>query len=505
MSSNALRRLGAIAALLALTLAQVAPAAAQHRVDMVAFERQVRTEMIRWRQPGLALAIVRTGESAWLRGYGVRDVRGRDPVGPDTLFALSSCSKPFAAAAMALLVQRGMLGWDDPVTDSLPWFRARDPWVTRALTIRDLLSNRSGLRSQSIRAVAPSRRAFLEGAATSTPIHAFRANYAYASDMFALSGEIVAAETGMAWRDFARENFWAPLGMTRTDADYHAARADPDAATPHNLIDGKMVPIAWRYDDQVGLPAVGINSSVRDLSKWLAFQLGIADGPELTQAGLAETREAQIPLRGPFYDSPFRDVPGVSDEAYGLGWFVLRYHGTKVLYHHGSQDGFRCFTAIVPEYGLGFAALENSPNAGLPRGLFLDLMDRMAGRRPGSRGRDFLARQDAIIARIDAREAALRASVRAAPRAALPLDAYAGRYDDGGPIGAADVMQQDGALLLRVGTGGFALRHWNGDRFEMLPIDSPRARRLAFVTFRTGPDGNVVEMAIDDLTLERQQ
>ncbi|QIG79372.1 serine hydrolase [Stakelama tenebrarum] len=504
MSSNPLRRLGAIAALLALTLAQVAPAAAQSRVDMAAFDRQVRAEMTRWHQPGLAIAVVRKGEPTWLRGYGVRDVRGNDPVDPDTLFALSSCSKPFAAAAIALLVQRGMIGWDDPVTDSLPWFRARDPWVTRALTIRDILSNRAGLRSQAIRAVAPSRRAFLEGVATSAPIHAFRANYAYASDMFALSGEVVAARTGTDWRDFARENFWAPLGMTRTGADYRTARADPDAATPHDLVDGRMVPIAWNYPDQVGLPAVGINSSVRDLSKWLAFQLGAAEGPELTQAGLAETREAQIPLRGPFYDSPFHDVPGVSDEAYALGWFVMRYHGTEVLYHHGSQGGFRCFTAIVPQYGLGFAALENSPNAALPRALFLDLMDRIEGREPGEWGRDFLARQDAIIARIEAREAALRAAVLANPRPRLPLDAYAGRYDDGGPIGAAEVAPQGDKLVLRIGTGGFALRHWNGDRFEMLPMDDPQAGRLGFVTFRTGPDGGVAQMAIDDLTLERQ-
>ncbi|WP_109808848.1 serine hydrolase [Sphingosinithalassobacter portus] len=505
MISNVQRRLGGLAAMLALTLAQIAPAAAQHRVDMAAFDRQVRAEMTRWHQPGLALAVVRRGQPAWLRGYGVRDIRSDEQVDPDTLFALSSCSKPFAAAAIALLVQRGKLGWDDPVTDTLPWFRARDPWVTRALTIRDILSNRSGLRSQSIRAVAPSRRAFLEGVAASEPIHPFRANYAYASDMFALSGEVVASQTGMSWRDFARDNFWLPLGMTRTDADYRIARADPDSATPHDLIDGRMVPIAWRYDDQVGLPAVGINSSVRDLSKWLAFQLGEAEGPELTQASLAATREAQIPLRGPYYDSPFHDVPGVTDEAYGLGWFMMRYHGTRIFYHHGSQDGFRCFAAIVPDQGLGFAALENSPNAALPRALFLDLMDRIDGREPGQWGRDFLARQDAIIARIAAREAALRAAAQASPRPPLPLAAYVGRYDDGGPIGAVEVTRQDGSLVLRVGDGSFALHHWNGDRFEMLGLDDPRAQRLAFVTFRTGPDGAVAAMAIDDLPLERQQ
>lgn len=505
MMSRPLCRLGKLAALLALTLAQAVPAAAQRRIDMAAFDRQVRAEMIRWHQPGLGVAVVRKGKPAWLRGYGVRDVRSSDPVDPDTLFALSSCSKPFAAAAMALLVQRGMIGWDDPVIDSLPWFRARDPWVTRALTIRDLLSNRAGLRSQSIRSVAKSRRAFLEGVATSAPIHPFRANYAYASDMFALSGEVVAAKTGMSWLDFARNNFWLPLGMSRTNADYRTAHTDHDAATPHDLIDGKMVPIAWRYGDQVGLPAVGINSSARDLAKWLAFQLGMAKGAELTQAALTETREPQILLRGPFYDSPFHDVPGVSDEAYGLGWFVMRYHGTKVLYHHGSQDGFRCFTAIVPDYGLGFAALENSPNAALPRALFLDLMDRMDGRSPGQWGRDFLARQDAIIAQIEAREAALRAAARTSPRPPLPLDDYTGHYDDGGPIGAAEVVQQGDGLALRIGTGGFALRHWNGDRFEMLPIDDPRAQRLGFVSFRTGPDGRVTEMAIDDLPLERRQ
>ena len=49
------------------------------------------------------------------------------------------------AAALAVLVDDGKLRWDDKVIDHMPWFRMYDPWVTREMTVRDLLVHRSGL------------------------------------------------------------------------------------------------------------------------------------------------------------------------------------------------------------------------------------------------------------------------------------------------------------------------------------------------------------------------
>lgn len=356
----------------------------------------VRGAMQSWQQPGLAIGIVR-GSKTDVQGYGIRNLAHEGKVGPDTLFGIGSCTKPFAAATVARLVGEGRLRWDDRVVEHLSWFRARNTWVTGELRLRDLLSNRSGLRSAVVRATAPDRRSFLSGVADAQPLHPFRAQYAYTPDMFTLAGDVVAAASGEAWADFAARTLWQPLGMTRTNADHRTARLMEDAATPHMMANGVLKPAAWNFEDGTALPSAGMNSSAHDLTRWLVFQLDERQ-TLVPPAALAATREAHIPLRGAFNDSPFNGIEGVTDEAYALGWFVMRYRGERVLYHHGSQNGFRCFTAIVPERGLGFVALGNSPNAGLLRALFLSLMDDEAGRPSIDWSGLFLSRHKAALA-----------------------------------------------------------------------------------------------------------
>src|SRR5262245_22143483 len=102
------------------------------------------------RVPGAAAVIVRRGEVVWLAGVGTCRARRDDPVTPDTLFALASCGKAFTTAAMAMLVEDGKLSWDDRVGKRLPGFRLSDAEVTRKVTIRDLLSHRTGLASHDV-------------------------------------------------------------------------------------------------------------------------------------------------------------------------------------------------------------------------------------------------------------------------------------------------------------------------------------------------------------------
>src|SRR5262245_40181038 len=95
--------------------------------------------------PGLAVAIVKDGKIALVKGYGVRKLGEPAPVDEQTLFGIASNTKAFTAAALAILVDEGKLSWDDPVTKHLPGFQMYDPYVTREMTVRDLLTHRSGL------------------------------------------------------------------------------------------------------------------------------------------------------------------------------------------------------------------------------------------------------------------------------------------------------------------------------------------------------------------------
>src|SRR3954451_5163697 len=95
--------------------------------------------------PGIAVAIVKDGRTVVSKGYGVRKLGSSSPVDEHTLFGIASNTKAFTATALAMLVDEGKVKWDNPVTSYLPNFAMYDPYVSRELTVRDLLCHRSGL------------------------------------------------------------------------------------------------------------------------------------------------------------------------------------------------------------------------------------------------------------------------------------------------------------------------------------------------------------------------
>src|SRR5436309_14599542 len=98
----------------------------------------IREAMKKWEVPGLAIAVVKDGETVLARGYGVCELGKDGKVTKDTVFAIASCTKSFTAACVAMLVEEGKLGWDDPVVKHLPAFELSDPYRTKHVTLRDL-------------------------------------------------------------------------------------------------------------------------------------------------------------------------------------------------------------------------------------------------------------------------------------------------------------------------------------------------------------------------------
>jgi CubicO group peptidase (beta-lactamase class C family) len=95
--------------------------------------------------PGMAVAIVKDGKILVAKGYGVRKLGDPTPVDEFTLFGIGSNTKAFTTAALATLIDEGKLSWDDPVYQRLPGFVMYDPYVSHEMTIRDLLTHRSGM------------------------------------------------------------------------------------------------------------------------------------------------------------------------------------------------------------------------------------------------------------------------------------------------------------------------------------------------------------------------
>ena len=244
-------------------------------VDPRTIDAYVEAAMRAWEVPGVAIAVVRNDSIVLARGYGVRELGKSDRVTPNSLFAVGSTSKAFTAAALGILVDERKLSWEDPVTKHLPRFQLYDPYVTRELTIRDLLTHRSGLpRGDRLwHASGYDRAEVLRRVRFLPPSWSFRSAYGYQNIMFLAAGEVVTAVTGKSWDDFVRERIFVPLGMSRSVTSTRPLATMSDVATPHQSIDGTVRPVSWLNIDNVG-PAGSINSSALEMAAWLRLQLG---------------------------------------------------------------------------------------------------------------------------------------------------------------------------------------------------------------------------------------
>src|SRR5512143_427609 len=262
--------------LLPFLLLSAAPAAADARKtraaaaqpDVDAYVARVRSA---FDVPGLAVAVVKDGRVVVVKGYGVRRRGEPAAVDADTLFGIASNTKAFTCAALSLLIEEGRLSWDDPGTKHLRDFQAWDPWVTRELTVRDLVTHRAGLGlgEGDLMWWPPtsfSRQEIVRGIRWLKPASSLRSRYAYNNVMYVAAGELLAAVAGRSWDDVVRERILAPLGMSRTTT---SLRDDGgDVAWPHLKLGGALRAVApLRFDNAAA--AAGLSSSASDMALWL--------------------------------------------------------------------------------------------------------------------------------------------------------------------------------------------------------------------------------------------
>lgn len=456
-----------------------------------------------WKVPGFAMAIVKDDKVIFAKGYGVRKLGEPTQVDKHTLFAIASNSKAFTAAALGILVDEGKIKWDEPVTKYLPGFQLYDPYVTREMTIRDLLSHHIGLatfggdllwyETTYTRDEVLSRIRYLK------PTSSFRSRFGYQNIMFLAAGQVVAAVSGKSWDDFVKEHFFVPLGMTSTKTSIRDFKSTDNVAAPHNELDGKIRVIRYSNVDGVG-PAAGINSNVVDMAQWLRLQLGKGtyEGKRIFSSAVSLDMWSPQTII-PIGEQGLKFNPTRHFRAYGLGWFLNDYHGRKVIEHSGGLDGMISQTGMIPEENLGVVILSNSETA-LPNIMMNKVFDVFLGVPKRDWNAEVLARAEQ--GKEDYRKAAQAEEAARAKdtKPSLALSQYAGTYG-GQMYGEAKVTEENGKLVLRLAPAPHFvgdLEHWQYDTFQVKWRDSvsyPFGR--GFVTFTLNAQGKVDEMKID--------
>lgn len=317
------------------------------------FAPLVRRLMARDQIPGVAVGVVERGRLAFARGFGYRDVDKHLPVTPDTLFPLGSCSKAFTATAIALLAEEGRIALDAPVRAYLPDFSLQDPVASATLTPRDLLTHKSGLpRHDLFWYQAPFSREELYGRLRFLePSGPPRVQWRYNSLMFVVAGRIVEKVSGESWEGFVASRILAPLDMRRTLLSAEAMEADSDHASPYAIREGHVHKIPMLKGLSAIAPAGAVQTSVRDLARWLTFHA--TRSPALLDE--ATWRE----LHRPQAEMPESEQPEVRQRHYALGWIHESYRGHPLVTHNGSIDGFVVHLGFLPETGQGLILLMN--------------------------------------------------------------------------------------------------------------------------------------------------
>jgi CubicO group peptidase (beta-lactamase class C family) len=522
------------------------------------FERLVEETRETWNVPGLSVAVVAGSEVVYARGFGLRE-RGRpEPVTGDTIFGLASITKLLVTGAVAVLIDEGKLELDGRVIDYLPEFEVADPHVTQRVTLRDLLTHRSGIdfnggsgglgeqiaewdSSELVRRAKHLGQEF-----------DLRSAWSYNDFGFFVLAEVISRVSGRPWNEFIRRRVAEPLGMRQTWArawDFlprshvlptgngWSASIPRGLATLPSHIDVAVPHIMWpKLQPQLAYdprelerttvhfhrsptdPCQGAWSSARDLAVYAAMWLnaGRHEGQPFVRREVVEqifewgaTPDPSWPVRrDPQLQSRTDFVAWEALIGQASGFGVFDDGGRIQIGHSGYELGYSGVLRMDRERGLAVAVLVNNSlyaDGGIAAVLLAQsVLDWHYGLPPIDRNPIYFARfrEESAEAIREYHTAAARQDAHrdAKLKPTLPLAAYAGTYAH--PyVGKLEVLSQGGRLVARTSdTTTWQLDPWRGDVFVADWRGSMVSRN--FFTFRVGVEGRVESVHLYDGGLE---
>lgn len=352
------------------------PAAGPSRVDYARLDARIRRLMLEPEMVGLAVGTVENGRVRFVRGYGETLAGSGDPVTPDTVFRWASVSKGVAAALTVKLAEEGRLSLDTPIARTATTLRLPDK--AQKVTIADVLSHRVGLVKNAWddrleRGEDP--RLIRREMSTLPPYCPPGDCHAYQNVAFDAVSEVIEGAAGERYGAVARKRLFAPLGMTSASVDRAGLEGARSWARPHRQ--GRQ-PVTVN-DVYYRVPAAGgVNSSIRDLLRWMLAQTGAA--PEVLSPAALGTMHRPRVVTPPYGRRTPMDR-ALTKAQYGLGWRSFVYAGRRLVGHRGSVDGYRALLLFDPVDRSGIVMLWNSNWPDAAR-LQLEFLDSLYGLPP---------------------------------------------------------------------------------------------------------------------------
>lgn len=451
-----------------------------------------------WDIPSMSIGIVKDGKLVFAKSYGYLEIGKNEKPDANTLYAIASNSKAFTGSVIGMLVQEGKLSWDDKVKDYLPYFEVYDPWVSKEVTIRDLLSHRVGLGTFSGDVIwyksNLTAEEILKGAKYLPKSFDFRAGFGYSNLMYIAAGEIIKKVTGKTWGEVVQERIFAPLDMNRSITSLSQLKEKGNFATPHGRKEKVNFPIEWENWEEIAAMG-GIISSVNDVSKWMIFNLnkGIIGKDTLLTA--QSINNIWTPHNNFKVDHTKKNDFNRHFSAYGLGWSLSDYHGNLKLGHTGGYDGMITAVTLIPDQNLGVVVLTNGMKSPITAATNYAI-DTYLGVKVKDWNKELLKQTESYEAK-DTRVADRISKRILNTQTSLPINNFEGIYKSS-IYGNIVITIENNSLRLNFEHSpnlSASLTHWHYDVFK-IEWDTPHAW-LDFGTLKFNLDNNLKVLGID--------
>ncbi len=305
--------------------------------------------------PGFQVCIRKKEQVIFSKAYGYASLKTKRPLKTDNLFHIASHSKTFTTCAILQLVEKGQLNLHQSILDYLPELTTHKDKRFKQITIRDLLSNRSGLFRDGLdcefwglHKSFPSKDELLQEVLSSNLIFSPNEHTKYSNMGFSLLGLILENALKMPFQQVLDSLIFKKLKEVHLLADYEETYKG-QFADGHSraLWEGKH--LALQHAPARALAAAtGVCSKAEDTS--LFFNEFLLGNGLVTKAMQQEV----LSLNWAVKNTP--------DERYGLGLLFDSFPDMELVGHSGSYPGFSTYTAHWTEtdYVISFFLNTNS-------------------------------------------------------------------------------------------------------------------------------------------------
>lgn len=458
-----------------------------------AFARILKT----WNAAGFSVAVVEKNKVVYAKGFGYRNYEKKLPVTPNTIFAIGSCTKAFTTSMIGLLQKDGKLDIDQPAHRYLPELNFYTNDLTNTVTLRDMMSHRTGLPRHDFSWYlfsTANRDSLVQRIQYQEPTFPLRRQWQYNNFMFVAQGAIIEKLTGKSWEQDIKERILQPLNMTSTGFSVSDMEKTTDAALGYDVRKDSFLHRLPYYNINAAGPAGSINSSVMDMSNWLITWIngGKFNEKEILSPVFSQEAISSQMVTGP--GLPTREKPDIYFSNYGFGWFLTSYKGHYRVEHGGNIDGFSATTCFFPSDSLGIVVLTNQNGSSVPSIVRNIIADRLLG-KPYYNWNDDL-RAAYMKARKTA-EDAIRLKTSSQKQGTKPshaLKEYEGFYSNAG-YGTFDISYRNDSLFAFTPGQTLYLKHYHYDIFTPYLMQDGRfdvSEENNFkIEFNTGLSGEI--------------